>query len=75
MPRIHTIGRIVISMFFNDHNPPHVHAKFGDKESLVEIQTRANQGNLNRADLAKVKTWVAANEAMLLAKWEELKRG
>lgn len=32
---------IVIRMYFNDHNPPHFHAEYGEYEALFEIDTLA----------------------------------
>ncbi len=34
MPVISRFYGIVIAMYFNDHNPPHLHAKYADEEAL-----------------------------------------
>jgi hypothetical protein len=33
------ILRILIRMFFNDHPPPHFHARYGEFEATIEIAT------------------------------------
>ena len=37
MPTISTFYGILIRMFFNDHPPPHFHARYGDFEATVGI--------------------------------------
>ena len=37
MPELSRFLGIVIFMNFNDHNPPHFHAKYGDFEIIIEI--------------------------------------
>jgi Domain of unknown function (DUF4160) len=35
MPRISSFYGIIIWMYWNDHNPPHFHATYGDFEILI----------------------------------------
>ena len=37
MPEISRFFGIIIAIYYNDHNPPHFHAKYGEHEALVEI--------------------------------------
>jgi hypothetical protein len=37
MPRISEFFGIVISMFYKDHMPPHIHAAYGGNEAIVGI--------------------------------------
>ncbi len=37
MPKISAFYGIVIYMYFNDHAPPHFHAKYNQFEALIEI--------------------------------------
>lgn len=39
MPEICRFLGIVIKMYFNDHNPPHFHAEYGDHSALIDIRT------------------------------------
>ena len=41
MPEISRFYGIVIKMFFDDHNPPHFHALYGEHEVLIDINTLA----------------------------------
>lgn len=40
MPIISRFLGIVITMLWNDHAPPHFHAKYGELEVTVDIGTR-----------------------------------
>ncbi len=53
---------------FNDHDPPHFHALYGEDESLIEIESLAvYRGELPRRALAMVLEWAALHR-------EELRR-
>jgi len=39
MPTISTFYGILIRMFFNDHAPPHFHARYGEFEATIEISS------------------------------------
>ena len=39
MPAIARFYGIVIAMFFNDHAPPHFHARYGECRGRVSIET------------------------------------
>jgi hypothetical protein len=41
MPTISTFYGILIRMFYNDHPPPHFHARYGEFEATVDIGTLA----------------------------------
>lgn len=41
MPEVSRFYGIVIKIFYDDHNPPHFHAEYGEYEVLVNINTLA----------------------------------
>ncbi len=41
MPEISRFYGIIIRMYYDDHNPPHFHALYGDDEAWVNINTLA----------------------------------
>ena len=58
MPTISTFYGIMIRMFFNDHPPPHFHARYGGFEATVEIATlEVLEGQLPRRALNLVREW------------------
>ncbi len=38
MPVISRFLGIVIFMYWNDHNPPHFHAKYGEYDAIIAIE-------------------------------------
>jgi hypothetical protein len=58
MPTISRFYGILIRMFFNDHAPPHFHARYGEFEATIEIGTLAIiEGQLPRRALILVQEW------------------
>jgi hypothetical protein len=41
VPEISRFCGIVITMYWNDHNPPHFHARYGEAMAEIDIQTLA----------------------------------
>jgi Domain of unknown function (DUF4160) len=70
MGRLHTIGKIIITVYANDHLPPHFHAVHPDFEAQIEIETLAIlRGWLSPAARKSVFEWAGANIAKIKAEW------
>ena len=69
MPVISRFFGIVIFMNWREHAPPHFHAKYGDDEIIVEIETGRVTGAMARRAVAMVREWREAHRAELLANW------
>ncbi len=39
MPEISRFFGIIIAMFFDEHNPPHFHARYGKDGVAIEVRT------------------------------------
>jgi len=71
MPEISRFYGILIKMFFDDHNPPHFHALYGENEVLVDINTFAVfAGHLPPRALGLVIEWATQHQDELLNDWE-----
>jgi hypothetical protein len=46
MPEISFFYGIVVTMFFNEHNPPHFHVKYGEYKALITIKDGIITGTL-----------------------------
>ena len=76
MPRISEFFGIIIAMYYNDHAPPHFHARYGEHEALISIDTLATlRGSLPRRALALVLEWAAQHRGELADDWERARRG
>jgi len=54
-PEINRFFGIVIAMYYNDHQPSHFHASYGEQEALIAIDTLAVfRGRLPRRAMALV---------------------
>ena len=75
MPEISRFLGIVIKMFFDDHNPPHFHAVYGDYEATFSIDTlKILQGNLPHRVKGLVIEWASLNQGQLQENWESLNK-
>jgi hypothetical protein len=70
MPVISRFFGVLIAMYWRDHAPPHFHAKYGDDEVTVEIQTGEVTGAMSKRALAMVDEWRVLHIAELLEDWE-----
>ena len=70
MPEISRFLGIVIAMNFNEHNPPHFHAKYGDYEITVDIKTGLVQGRFPKRALRHVLEWYEFHKEELLVNWK-----
>jgi hypothetical protein len=58
MPTISTFYGLLIRMFYNDHAPPHVHARYGEFEATIDINTLlVMKGELPRRVLELAQEW------------------
>ena len=54
-----------------EHNPPHIHALYGDDMAEIVIRTgEVLEGHLPPKALAMVREWVSINQSDLLDMWE-----
>ena len=73
MPVISRFYGIVIRMYFiqSEHNPPHIHAIYGDNVAALTIQNGSVlEGDLPPKALGMVREWLAINKTELLAMWK-----
>lgn len=73
MPVLSRFYGIVIRMYFQqaEHNPPHIHALYGDEMAAIEIQSgNVLEGYLPPKALAMVQEWVGIYRNDLLRIWE-----
>ena len=56
-------------MNFNEHNPPHFHARYGDYEITVEINSGIVEGKFPKRALNIVLEWYEIHKTELLEDW------
>ena len=72
MPEISRFYGIIIAMFWEDHNPPHFHARYGRHKAVIEIESlRILDGSLPPRALGLVVEWASQHVDELMKNWEE----
>ena len=69
MPELSRFLGIVIAMYYNDHAPPHFHAKYGAFEIKVQIADGVVEGRFPRRALSLVLEWYNLHRAELQEDW------
>ncbi len=70
MPMISEFFGIYILMYFNDHAPPHFHAKYGEYEALIQISPLGLlKGDLPTRALSLVIEWAQIHKKELMENW------
>lgn len=71
MPTISEFFGILILMYYEDHAPPHFHARYGEFESLIRIDTLGIlRGNLPPRAISLVMEWATIHQQELLRDWK-----
>ena len=72
MPVLSRFYGIAIRMYFiqAEHNPPHVHAIYGDHVAEIAIQDgQILDGSLPPKALSMVREWISLHKEELIAVW------
>ncbi|MDO9391239.1 MAG: DUF4160 domain-containing protein [bacterium] len=71
MPEIARFFGIIIRMFYDDHNPPHLHAEYQGGKALVDFDGNVLGGDLrSRTALKLLREWIDLHPSELKADWE-----
>lgn len=70
MPEISRFLGIIIAMYYNDHSPPHFHAKYGGSEIKVNIDTgEVIEGQFPPRAQRLVLEWHSLHRDELIGDW------
>ena len=76
MPEISRFYGIVIAMFYNEHNPPHFHARYGKDQVAIDIRTmEVLEGQIPPRAFGLVMEWAAVHQKELMQGWEQARSG
>lgn len=71
MPEISRFYGIIIFINFDEHNPPHFHAKYGEHTASILIDpVQLQEGHLPRQAWRLLREWAGQHQAELLEDWE-----
>ena len=65
---------MIISIYFDDHNPPHFHVEYNEEEALIAINDLSVlKGNLPPRVMGLVVEWARLHQDELLKNWNMIK--
>ncbi|MCM1228337.1 MAG: DUF4160 domain-containing protein [Clostridium sp.] len=70
MPTISMFYGILIRMYFDDHNPPHIHAIYGSEEACYNFEGNVIDGKLPSKQHKLVTAWIVIHQDELKANWQ-----
>ncbi len=70
MPEICRFYGIILFMNYNDHDPPHFHARYEDQEVTIEIQSGIVKGQMSKRALRMLFEWSEIHQQELSESWE-----
>jgi hypothetical protein len=74
MPVVAIVDGVLIMFFFNDHDPPHFHVRYGDFQAKVSIATlKFIDGDLPRNKRRRVLEWASEHQEALSATWKAVR--
>jgi hypothetical protein len=73
MPEISRFFGIIVFMYFDEHNPPHFHAKYSDERAVISIgELKVLEGSLPKRALALVLEWANEHRDELMNNWNNM---
>ena len=76
MPEISRFFGIIIRMFFDDHNPPHIHAEYQGRKAVFDFVGNVMRGDLGSRTATKlIREWIDIHVNELRSDWELAQAG
>jgi hypothetical protein len=69
MPELSRFYGIVVFMNYNDHAPPHFHARYQNQEVMIEIESGVVRGEMTKRALKMLFEWLELHEAEVMQNW------
>jgi hypothetical protein len=74
MPEISRFLGIIISMYFDEHDPPHLHVKYNEYRASMSLrEMNVIAGSLPAKVRGLVEEWMEIHQKELLQMWEAQK--
>jgi hypothetical protein len=76
MPELCRFFGIIIRMFHDEHNPPHIHAEYQGNKAVLDFFGNVLRGDLkSRTALKLVREWIDLRADDLNADWQLAQAG
>ena len=71
MPEISRFLGMIITMYYNNHPPPHFQVRYNQQKAIIDIDTLSIlEGKLSPRILGLVIEWAALHQTELMQNWE-----
>lgn len=71
MPEVSRFFGIVVRMFYDDHDPPHIHVEYSGQKAKVDFQGNIILGGLkSRTAVRLIREWIDIHTKELEEDWE-----
>ena len=71
MPTISAFFGLIVQMYFDEHNPPHIHVRYQGAKAVFDIKSgNMTAGSLSNRNIRLVQVWIELHRDELLANWE-----
>lgn len=70
MPTISMFYGIIISMYYDDHSPPHFHAKYQNDTAIFNFDGEKLEGDFPPGKQKMVIAWAEIHRDELMANWQ-----
>lgn len=71
MPEISRFFGIIITMYYNDHPPPHFHIRYNKQKAIISIETlEILEGKLSSRVFKLVLEWATLHQTELMQNWQ-----
>jgi hypothetical protein len=70
MPQVSSFFGIKVTMYYNDHPPPHFHVRYGSQKAIITIDSpKIWQGDIPSPQFNLIKDWAIENRNSLQKNW------
>lgn len=71
MPIVSMFFGIIVRMYYDEHNPPHMHVEYQSKKAVLDFRGNILLGDLaSKTALRLVREWIDLHEDELNHNWD-----
>jgi len=76
MPIISFFFGIIVRMYYDEHNPPHLHVEYQGNKAVIDFRGNIIRGDLgSRTALRLIREWIDLHEHEVNEDWELARSG
>ncbi|MEH2314473.1 MAG: DUF4160 domain-containing protein [Nostoc sp.] len=71
MPEISRFFGMIVTMYYNDHPPPHFHVRYNQQKAIISIETlEILERKLSSRAFKLILEWATLHQNELMENWE-----